>query len=166
MRKKSERTLKKALHKHQGGSSSRTSHRLNLFTPKMRGIPTIFLADAWLAWRAWSTVSRSRMKSFYFYSQIDTGSPRSNPITVSTDFISNTNWTATTNWTSNTNWRIISNDACWCCPKECVFLQHHPSLKTTKTIQIPILFLYNTAGFLFSQFLKKNKIFTRPSSLD
>lgn len=107
MRKKSERTLKKALHKHQGGSSSRTSHRLNLFTPKMRGIPTIFLADAWLAWRAWSTVSRSRMKSFYFYSEIDTGSPRSNPITVSTDFISNTNWTATTNWTSNTNWRII-----------------------------------------------------------
>lgn len=91
MRKKYERNLKEALHKHQAGSNSRTSHRLSLFAPKTRGIPTIFLADAWLAWRAWTTVSRSRVKSIY--SEIDPGSPCSKPFKISTSFISNTNWT-------------------------------------------------------------------------
>lgn len=68
MRKKYE-SSEEGITQTQGGSSSRTSHRLNLSAPKMRGTPTVFLAHAWLAWRAWSTVSRSRMKSFY--SEID-----------------------------------------------------------------------------------------------
>lgn len=91
MRKKYESNLKEALHKHQARSNSRTSHRLSLFAPKARGIPTIFLADAWLAWRAWPTVSRSRMKCIY--SEIDPGSPCSKPFKISTSFISDTNWT-------------------------------------------------------------------------